>query len=117
MNGHANGDDASKMTLYTNHSCPYAHRAHIALHELGLSYDEVIIDLEKPREPWYLDVNPVSDLSSQFSCLCVSHQFLHAKDAGDASSDHSLPHSNHLIEGKASRSPTTHVISFSRCSW
>ncbi|KAF2099712.1 thioredoxin-like protein [Rhizodiscina lignyota] len=46
------------MTLYTNHSCPYAHRAHIALKELGLSCDEVFIDLEKPREPWYLEVNP-----------------------------------------------------------
>lgn len=27
--------------------------------ELGLPYEEVIIDLDKPREPWYLEVNPV----------------------------------------------------------
>jgi glutathione S-transferase len=48
-----------KITLYTNHGCPYAHRVHIALKELDLPYEEVIIDLDKPREPWYLKVNPV----------------------------------------------------------
>ena len=48
-----------KITLYTNYGCPYAHRVHIALKELGLPYEEVIIDLDKPREPWYLKVNPV----------------------------------------------------------
>ncbi|KAF7585449.1 hypothetical protein BBP40_010897 [Aspergillus hancockii] len=47
-----------KITLYTNHRCPWAHRAHIALKELGLDYEEVIIDLTKPREPWYLEINP-----------------------------------------------------------
>jgi len=51
---------APNITLYTNHGCPYAHRAHIALKELKLPYEEVIIDLDKPREPWYLEVNPVS---------------------------------------------------------
>ncbi|PLB46353.1 thioredoxin-like protein [Aspergillus steynii IBT 23096] len=49
---------APKITLYTNHRCPWAHRAHIALKELGLEFEEVIIDLTKPREPWYLEVNP-----------------------------------------------------------
>jgi glutaredoxin len=49
-----------KITLYTNHSCPWAHRAHIILKELGLPFDEVIIDLETPREEWYLKINPVS---------------------------------------------------------
>lgn len=59
VNGtHANGL-SPKITLYTNHGCPWAHRAHITLKELGLPYDEVIIDLEKPREEWYLKVNPV----------------------------------------------------------
>jgi len=47
-----------KITLYTNHGCPWAHRAHIALKELKLSYEEVIIDLGKPREAWYLKINP-----------------------------------------------------------
>jgi glutathione S-transferase len=50
---------APKIILYTNHLCPWAHRAHIALKELGLDYEEVIIDLDKPREPWYLEINPV----------------------------------------------------------
>lgn len=59
---HVNGN-APKITLYTNHRCPYAHRAHIVVKELGLPYDEVIIDLDKPREQWYLDINPVSPLS------------------------------------------------------
>ncbi|OAK96180.1 thioredoxin-like protein [Phaeosphaeriaceae sp. SRC1lsM3a] len=54
---HVNGN-APKITLYTNHRCPWAHRAHIVLKELGLQYDEVIIDLDTPREPWYLKINP-----------------------------------------------------------
>ncbi|KAF2001850.1 glutathione-S-transferas-like protein omega 1 [Amniculicola lignicola CBS 123094] len=56
-NGAANGT-APKITLYTNHRCPWAHRAHIVLKELGLPFEEVIIDLDTPREPWYLEVNP-----------------------------------------------------------
>jgi len=47
-----------KLTLYTNHGCPFAQRAHITLDELKLPYDEVIIDLENPRPQWYLDINP-----------------------------------------------------------
>jgi glutaredoxin len=53
--------DTPKIILYTNHACPWAHRAHIVLKELGLQYEEVIIDLSKPREPWYLEVNPASE--------------------------------------------------------
>ena len=49
-----------KITLYTNHGCPFAHRAHVVIKELGLEYEQVIIDLTKPREPWYLEINPVS---------------------------------------------------------
>ena len=48
------------IQLFTNHRCPWAHRAHIVLKELGISYEETIIDLDTPREPWYLKVNPVS---------------------------------------------------------
>ncbi|OQO06459.1 hypothetical protein B0A48_08242 [Cryoendolithus antarcticus] len=47
-----------KILLYTNHGCPYAHRAHITLDELKLPYEEVIIDLNTPRPQWYLDINP-----------------------------------------------------------
>jgi glutathione S-transferase len=69
MAAHTNGASAShatanpgplppKITLYTNHGCPFAHRAHIALAELNLPYSEVIIDLTTPRPQWYLDLNP-----------------------------------------------------------
>ncbi|KAI9811086.1 MAG: hypothetical protein M1827_005668 [Pycnora praestabilis] len=54
----ANGTAVPKITLYTNHLCPWAHRAHIVLRELGLPYEEVIIDLDRPREEWYLKINP-----------------------------------------------------------
>lgn len=48
-----------KIILYTSRLCPWAHRAHIALKESGLDYEEVSIDLNVPREPWYLEINPV----------------------------------------------------------
>lgn len=57
--GDATDSAQGKLSLYTNHACPWAHRAHIALKELGLSYDETIIDLEKPRDEWYLKINDV----------------------------------------------------------
>ncbi|CAD6590420.1 MAG: hypothetical protein ASARMPREDX12_004357 [Alectoria sarmentosa] len=64
-NGHhvSNGTDTSngiapKITLYTNHGCPWAHRVHITLRVLKIPYEEVIIPLDRPREPWYLKVNP-----------------------------------------------------------
>ncbi|KAM0345494.1 hypothetical protein ACHAPU_006421 [Fusarium lateritium] len=46
------------ITLYTNHRCPFAHRAHITLQELGLPFKEELIDLDTPRSPEYLQINP-----------------------------------------------------------
>jgi len=61
------GAATPEIIFYTNHGCPWAHRAHIALKELGLPYKEEIIDLDRPRDPWYLKVNPVcSTLKSPF---------------------------------------------------
>ncbi|KAK3072032.1 hypothetical protein LTR53_007579 [Teratosphaeriaceae sp. CCFEE 6253] len=57
-NGHSSHNMAPKITLYTNHRCPYAQRAHITLDELKLPYEEVVIDLDTPRPQWYLDINP-----------------------------------------------------------
>ena len=51
---------APKITFWTNHGCPWAQRVQIVLRELGLAYEEVIIDLDTPREEWYLKINPVS---------------------------------------------------------
>ncbi|RMY69247.1 hypothetical protein D0863_06587 [Hortaea werneckii] len=57
-NGHTTHNLHPHITLYTNHRCPFAHRAHIALNELNLPFEEVIIDLNTPRPQWYLDINP-----------------------------------------------------------
>lgn len=62
---HTTAMTSPKIILYTYHGCPWAHRAHIALKEAGLDYEEVIIDIKKPREPWYLEINPVWHPSPQ----------------------------------------------------
>ncbi|KIY42977.1 glutathione S-transferase domain-containing protein [Fistulina hepatica ATCC 64428] len=58
MSTASNETEKPKIILYTSHTCPWAHRAHIALHALGLEFEEVIIDLDRPRDEWYLKVNP-----------------------------------------------------------
>lgn len=66
-----------KIILYTNRICPWAHRAHIALKESGLDFEEVTIDLNTPREPWYLEINPVSISAQvyqdQTPCVTAGH--------------------------------------------
>ncbi|KAF4951332.1 hypothetical protein FGADI_7530 [Fusarium gaditjirri] len=47
-----------EIILYTAHHCPYAHRAQIALRELGLSFEEKLVDITVPRTNEYLTVNP-----------------------------------------------------------
>jgi glutathione S-transferase len=49
---------APKITLYTAHHCPWAHRAQIALRELGLIFDTVLVDITIPRTAQYLAINP-----------------------------------------------------------
>jgi len=41
----------------------------ITLKELGLQYEEVIIDLAKPRDDWYLQVNSLSHEPEPVLCL------------------------------------------------
>lgn len=47
-----------KIILYTSYACPWAHRSQIALAELRLEFETVLIDLTVPRTPEYLAINP-----------------------------------------------------------
>lgn len=84
-----------EIILWTSHACPWAHRAHIALHALGLPYKEVLIDLSVPRPAWYLDINPrgqVPTLSYNGEILFESGVI--AQFLLDAHPSHLLPASN-----------------------
>ncbi|MCJ1418364.1 hypothetical protein MMC32_004711 [Xylographa parallela] len=89
-----------KITLYTNHSCPFAHRAHIALKELNLPYEEVIIDLDRPRDEWYLKINPrglVPTISYSNGVLeneIITESAIVAQFLADAFPSHLLPASH-----------------------
>ncbi|KAL4778229.1 thioredoxin-like protein [Aspergillus varians] len=86
---------APKIILYTNHVCPWAHRAHIALKELGLEYEEVIIDISKPREPWYLEVNPRGLVPTiSYNGTIIAESAIVAQLLADAHPSHLLPPSN-----------------------
>ncbi|KAF2416133.1 hypothetical protein EJ08DRAFT_703731 [Tothia fuscella] len=52
------GSTTADIVLYTNHRCPWAHRAHIALEELKVPFKEEIIPLDTPRTKEYLAINP-----------------------------------------------------------
>ncbi|KAK4960516.1 hypothetical protein LTR10_003412 [Elasticomyces elasticus] len=47
-----------QIKLYTNPLSPWSHRAHIALDELKLPYEQEIVDISKPRTAEYLAINP-----------------------------------------------------------
>lgn len=49
---------APAITLYTAHHCPWAYRVQIALRELALEFETVIIDTTTTRSPEYLAINP-----------------------------------------------------------
>ncbi|KAL5118859.1 hypothetical protein ACEQ8H_003181 [Pleosporales sp. CAS-2024a] len=84
--------NAPKITLYTNHNCPWAHRAHIVLKELGLQYDEVLIDLDKPREEWYLKINPRGLVPTiDFNGEIITESGIVATFLADAYPSHLLP--------------------------
>ncbi|KAF2493219.1 thioredoxin-like protein, partial [Lophium mytilinum] len=95
----ANGT-TPKITLYTNHRCPWAHRAHITLKEIGLPYEEVIIDLDRPRDPWYLEVNPRGLVPSiKYSNGAIKDEIITesgivSQFLADAHPSHLLPASN-----------------------
>ncbi|KXG47187.1 uncharacterized protein PGRI_010570 [Penicillium griseofulvum] len=81
-----------KIILYTNRLCPWAHRAHIALKELGLDYEEVTIDLNTPREPWYLEINPRGLVPTiSYDGTIIAESGIVAQFLVDAHQSHLLP--------------------------
>ncbi|KAL2127265.1 hypothetical protein VTI74DRAFT_11005 [Chaetomium olivicolor] len=85
----------AKLILYTNHRCPWAHRAHIALEELKVPFEEVIIDLDTPRTPEYLKINPrglVPALS--YNGEIIIESAIVAQFLADAFPSHLVPPSN-----------------------
>lgn len=55
-----NNGQFPKIKMYTNHGCGWCHRVQIVLKELGLPYEEVLVDLDNARPEWFLKMNPVS---------------------------------------------------------
>jgi glutathione S-transferase len=47
-----------KLTLYTSKTSVYGQRVNILLHHLQVPFAEVLIPLDRPRELWYLTINP-----------------------------------------------------------
>lgn len=85
---------APKIKLYTNHRCPWAHRAHIALRETGLDYEEVIIDLDRPRDEWYLKINPRGLVPTiDYNGEIIAESAIVAQFIADAHPSHLTPQS------------------------
>ncbi|KAG9246721.1 thioredoxin-like protein [Calycina marina] len=83
---------APKIVLYTNHACPWAHRAHIALRELNLPYSEEIIDLSLPRTPAYLALNPRGLVPAlTYNSNIITESAIVAHFLADAHPSHLLP--------------------------
>ncbi|GAW23781.1 hypothetical protein ANO14919_133580 [Xylariales sp. No.14919] len=84
-----------KLRLYTNHGCPWAHRAHIALSELNVPFEEEIIDLTVPRTAEYLQVNPRGLVPSlRVDDQIITESAVVSAFLADAFPSHLLPASN-----------------------
>ncbi|TFA97467.1 Glutathione S-transferase [Trichoderma ghanense] len=85
----------ASIKLYTNHGCPYllgAHRAHIALAELKLPFQEEIIDLSVPRTAEYLAVNPRGLVPSlSYNGNVITESAIVVQFLADAYPSHLLP--------------------------
>lgn len=119
------GSKSASIKLYTNHGCPCeyltiylhayrstqssstpspnltnirhpgAHRAHITLAELGIPFEEEIIDLSKPREPEYLKVNPRGLVPSlSYNGEIITESAVVAQFLADTYPSHLLPASS-----------------------
>lgn len=116
---------AAAIKLYTNHRCPCkciqpsplappwscrsafyihsdrvtydpgAHRAHITLAELGIPFEEEIIDLDTPRSPEYLKVNPRGLVPSlSYNGEIITESAVVAQFLADAYPSHLIPSSS-----------------------
>ncbi|KAJ4396742.1 hypothetical protein N0V93_000964 [Gnomoniopsis smithogilvyi] len=47
-----------KLVLYTNYTCTWANRANAALNELGVPFEERVINVDGPRPQDFLKLNP-----------------------------------------------------------
>lgn len=103
----------AKIKLYTNHGCPCAyiitkqshghdntnisdtigaHRAHIALAELKIPFEEEIIDLSVPRTPEYLAINPRGLVPSlSYNGQIITESAIVAQFLADAYPSHLVP--------------------------
>lgn len=72
-----------------------AHRAHITLAELGIPFEEEIIDLDTPRSPEYLKVNPRGLVPSlSYNGEIITESAVVAQFLADAYPSHLLPASS-----------------------
>ncbi|KAJ3200238.1 hypothetical protein HDU83_006676 [Entophlyctis luteolus] len=84
-----------RARLHADHPPPTtagAHRVHIALAELGLPYDEVIIDLDVPRTAEYLAINPRGLVPAiKWDGRVLTESAIVAQFLADAHPSHLLP--------------------------
>ncbi|KKY32848.1 putative glutathione s-transferase domain-containing protein [Diaporthe ampelina] len=52
------GSTENTIVLYTNHTCTWANRADVCLAELGIAFEERIINVDGPRPADFLNLNP-----------------------------------------------------------
>ncbi|KAI3396003.1 hypothetical protein diail_574 [Diaporthe ilicicola] len=52
------GSNENTIILYTNHTCTWANRANVCLAELGVPFEERIINVDGPRPADFLRLNP-----------------------------------------------------------
>ncbi|KAM0425683.1 hypothetical protein ACHAPT_008930 [Fusarium lateritium] len=85
----------AKIILYTNRQCPYAHRVHITLAELGIPFEEEDIDLSVPRTEAYLNINPRGKVPAlSYNGNIIIESAIIAKFLADAYPSHLVPPSN-----------------------
>jgi len=84
-----------KVILYTSYACPWAHRAQIAIKELGIEFETVHIDLTVPRTPEYLAINPRGLVPSlSYNGEIITESLIVSQFLADAHPSHLLKTSN-----------------------